>query len=769
MSVIRRLILVLLIAFMLAPAAPARAANTNPAPMTGTWLYRSQTEEIVLVLNLDGSYSVKMTTAQGVDQEQGRWEFDGSHMTFRPLNDQPESYEAGMRDANTLVIALQDLQSGNPMVLYMQRVDGPQSQATPGGQSMPMVQPQTQPMTQPNQQAQPQVQQQTQPQAQPMVQPQVQPMQQQVQPDPQAICGEWLNKDEGEELFFQFNQDGRYFMLITTAQGMTGHNGTWTFDGKNLHLKPSDGPEENHPAALQGTDKLVLYSTTAQGQTFALTLDRQNQAQSAQQPAQQPAQQGAQQAQAGSPAAGGWGFELDGTTFVLILHDGGWFALQNMTNVEETGLQGHWSWDGQTLTLQEDGAQAPSTFGMVLAGDDRAELKTYNAQNQLVSVPMYRMEQQMENGQPTYVLPPELEHGEDAQQIHNVQQDQQQDAQNHQQNPALAVLPRTMVFRPYEDTTEQAFTVLVPEGWYVQGGIVRVDPGVTGGPSNSIEAKVDFSVHSDQQSTVAAWILPTYYYTTMGGTMVQQMYPEGSYYFGMEVLHLMDPVEFAVKKAFPYAHPNASQPRIVVQRDLPELAKLYRMSGGVQNLASYVYKAGMVELAYQENGVDYQERMLVVIQDRGLAVAGMWCNPLTLAARAPAGQLDAWEAVLSTISDSFVFTKPWMQKEIRSQLVNAGVAGDVQAEVERIDAEITAHRQKTNAAVNDQMYLNLTGQENYVDPDTGKVEQATNAWDHRLKAPDGSYTYTNDPEALQQLEANGYKETKVKQPEPITY
>ena len=500
---------ILLAVLFLAPALPA-AAQMNPNPMTGTWLYRSQTEELVLVLNQDGTYSTRMTTAEGVEQYSGAWRFNGTHMTFVSQGEPPEQYLAGMRDQNTLVITFSATQDPNAATLYLVRVDGPQTQAMPGHQNQPM----NQPGVQPGQQA---------------------PMH-----------------------------------PSSKHQGQTQ-------------------PGQTHPGP------------------------RPNQA-------------------------------------------------------------------------------------------------------------------------------------------------------------ALGALPRTLVFHPYQDTTERAFTVLVPQGWYARGGIVRVDPGAAGGPANSIEAKVDFSVHSDQQSTVAAYVLPSYYYTTLAGAPAQSMYPEGSAYFGMEVLHLMDPVEFAVSKAFPYAHPGVSQPRVTVQRDLPELVNLYRASGGGVASANFSYKAAMVELQYQEGGVNYQERMLVVIEDRGLLVAGQWSNLLTLAVRAPAGQLDAWEPVFRTISDSFVFEQEWLHKEIRGQITNAGVVADVQAEVQRIDAEITAHRQKTNAMINEQMYMNLTGQANYVDPDTNQIVQGSNAWDYRLKAPDGSVVYTNNPEEAQNYQnQQDYKLTPEHKPAPITY
>ncbi len=508
MPVIKRLAPFASLILLLALALPAPAQTTqslNPNQMTGTWLFRDQTEELVLVLNQDGTYSTRYTTAQGVEQYSGTWQFNGTHMTFASQGEPPESYLAGLQDANTLVVTFSAVQDPNATTVYMQRVDGPQ--AATG---------------------------QPQPQPQPQITPQVQP-----QPQPQ--------------------------------------------------VRPKH-----------------------QGQTPA---------------------------------------------------------------------------------------------------------------------------------QPQPV----------------------------QANPALGALPQTMNFVRYTDATERAFTVLMPEGWKVKGGVIRVDPTKAGGPANSLEAKVDFSVHSDQQSTMAAYILPKYYFTTLAGSTVQSMYPEGSAYYGMEVVHVMDPVEFAVKKAFPYAHPNASQPQVTLQRDMPQLAQLYRDAGGPL-AGNFNYQAAVVELQYQEGGRAYHERMLIVIEDRGQIAGGQWCNPLTLVVRAPVGQLDAWEPVFRIIGDSFEFEKQWMAAELKAQLEAAKFVGDVEAEIHRIDAEITAHRQKTNAEIADQMFMNLTGQEYYVDPETNKVVQGSNAWQHVLKGPDGAMTYTNDPEVAQQLQQQqDYKTYQVYQPKPVQY
>jgi hypothetical protein len=80
---------------------------------------------------------------------------------------------------------------------------------------------------------------------------------------------------------------------------------------------------------------------------------------------------------------------------------------------------------------------------------------------------------------------------------------------------------------------EQAFTVLVPQGWVTEGGVVRVDPRL--GPTNSVGAKIDFSVKRDPAGTTMIRWLPNITYKDprylMGGfsvgsnTMGMMVYP----------------------------------------------------------------------------------------------------------------------------------------------------------------------------------------------------------------------------------------------------
>jgi len=64
--------------------------------------------------------------------------------------------------------------------------------------------------------------------------------------------------------------------------------------------------------------------------------------------------------------------------------------------------------------------------------------------------------------------------------------------------------------------------------------------------------------------------------------------------------------------------------------------------------------------------------------------------------------------------------------------------------MQRIEQQITEHRQKTNAEIHNDMFLTLTDQEEYVNPFTNGVKMGSNQWKHRWENEAGDIIYTND-------------------------
>jgi hypothetical protein len=181
---------------------------------------------------------------------------------------------------------------------------------------------------------------------------------------------------------------------------------------------------------------------------------------------------------------------------------------------------------------------------------------------------------------------------------------------------ALARLPDQLVLERIDEPVEKAFTILKPRGWEVEGGITRWDPVAMGGAANAIEAKIDFALKSDPSGTIMIHWLPDIYFVDMTGSMAAGMFPEGSFYNGMPVLHKMDAPTFLQSHVAPYLHPKPASSPSTAPRPLPEIDKLCHETDLAKQLQSQ-YSAAVADFSYTENGVRYRERAFCIIQDMG--------------------------------------------------------------------------------------------------------------------------------------------------------
>jgi hypothetical protein len=326
-----------------------------------------------------------------------------------------------------------------------------------------------------------------------------------------------------------------------------------------------------------------------------------------------------------------------------------------------------------------------------------------------------------------------------------------------------------LIFHRVTEPNEQAFTLLIPEGWITEGGIFRVNPTAQGGAGQSIAAKLDFTVKKDRPGTVMLRWLPDVLFFDMSHSPAGQMglFPPGSNYNGMTVYPLMPAEQFIKQVAFPYAHPSAANVRVLSQKKLPQLARHHlRMARIIQPMIDFSYGAALVDFRYTENGQQYEERMLAVVENWGQAGAGMWGNKETFLIRAPLGQLKRWEPILQEIRTSVIVNQRWLSEEIRGQMIRGGIMNQTLQEMQRIEREITAHRQQVNAEITHDFFLTLTGQEEYVNPFTHQVETGTNQWRFRWENEQGDIIYTDqedyDPNTDVRLHISGFKRTPIR-------
>lgn len=330
-------------------------------------------------------------------------------------------------------------------------------------------------------------------------------------------------------------------------------------------------------------------------------------------------------------------------------------------------------------------------------------------------------------------------------------------------------VPQTLRFNRVAEPKEHAFTILVPQGWRAEGGILRVDPSRAGGPANSIEAKLDFAIKRDAAGSAMIRWLPDVSFIDMRGSPAARMgaFPPGSNYNGMTVRPAMNAAAFLEQVAFPYAHPQVRGPQVLERKPVPGLLRDLQQAGQWIPVArNFSYDAALLTVTYQEGGVAYKEKLVTGIVNMGQIAAGMWGNKQAFLVRAPAAEFDALTPVFTIIQHSTQLDHKWLAGEIRGQLTRSGIADATAKQIQEIDRQIVASRQKTNWEINNDMYLTLTGQEEFVNPYTKEVERGSNEWKYRWVTPSGEEAYSNqdsfDPNHDPNSRRSDFKRSQVR-------
>ncbi len=333
---------------------------------------------------------------------------------------------------------------------------------------------------------------------------------------------------------------------------------------------------------------------------------------------------------------------------------------------------------------------------------------------------------------------------------------------------AFGQTAKGILFNRVSEPREGAFTILVPRGWQHDGGIYRINAANAGGPLNAIEAKCDLIFKSDSKGTVAFRILPDIVYGHVG--IGGGFWAPGSNYQGAEVRQLED-ARTHVRSIFSMLHGGAVVPKIRKLVQLP--GEKTAMERGLAYTNSLFAQVGLSHMTFQcdaaggvfeytENNVRFREVILAGVVDMRAALT--WKNTRTLAFRAPVAEFEKWRPVMDIMRFSVQLNPQWILKEAKGQRERADVVMKVYNEIQRIDREIVRNTTINREEIMNDNYLVLTGQEEYVNPHTNKVETDTDAYRYRWMTDGGDVYYTNseDENPNTFLHATDYKLTPIR-------
>jgi hypothetical protein len=317
---------------------------------------------------------------------------------------------------------------------------------------------------------------------------------------------------------------------------------------------------------------------------------------------------------------------------------------------------------------------------------------------------------------------------------------------------------------------EQAFTMLVPRGWLVEGGTVRTNQRVAGGTGSSLEATCDITIKHDQQGTIMIRRLARVNHAD--GPLIPRTRGPVKSYNGMAVAPMPTVTDYLLQ-LFHQTRPRAVDVHVLCREPLPRLSKQVRQLSETLNqtrtavgISPPSYEAGFVIVEYSENNRRYKDLLYTLLID-ARASRALWANDMTTQMRSPSDEVPRWKPVLDIIANSVRFDPRWLSSELKEHGERSEIARKTLVDISHIDHDITAYRViHPHHKVKHDQYLNRTEPREYMNPFTGKVERDTGCWSRRWVNSGDEYVYTNDasydPNSDPANPRHGYRLTKVK-------
>jgi hypothetical protein len=262
--------------------------------------------------------------------------------------------------------------------------------------------------------------------------------------------------------------------------------------------------------------------------------------------------------------------------------------------------------------------------------------------------------------------------------------------------------------------------------------------------------KCDLVVKKDERGTVMIRFAPAWNYADLTYSPTGfSLFRPGQYYQGMLVKVLPTPKQF-LTEMFQTTRPQATQVTVIAEDSMREMVEaIYRANQQInQQLQQMGLKPNRYDglamlVEYTEGGQRFREVLRTVITD-ARAGAFMWTNEHTIQFRASMNEFEAWKPALDVIHNSIELNPQWIAAVPRAMDQRAKMALDTQRYINKVANEIVENRRRTHAEIRYENYLFITGQDEYVNPFTKKVELDTSAYRHRWMNNHGDILYTDE-------------------------
>jgi len=297
---------------------------------------------------------------------------------------------------------------------------------------------------------------------------------------------------------------------------------------------------------------------------------------------------------------------------------------------------------------------------------------------------------------------------------------------------------RVFRYHRYEEPREGAFTVLVPQGWKTEGGVLSIPAHQVRTLVDGCGKKIHFSVYDPRSGARVEYYPFEMIHTSAPGTSYITLAP-GQVLNGMvQMPQVLSPAEYIMQYGFSLARANARNVKWGKRKKLDALANAWNKAFHSQDKVPVRSVAESVVVSYDLDGKPYKELWTGLFSYLTVSTSTIWTMDFIVSSRAPANRVQEFEPLLRTISNSFRVNSTWhanavahysacaekvrlTQDQIRK--IDRAISDhrrEVQKQMQKIDQEIVSSRDATRATIQKHEHNTLMGVSEYEDPQSGK-------------------------------------------------
>jgi hypothetical protein len=267
----------------------------------------------------------------------------------------------------------------------------------------------------------------------------------------------------------------------------------------------------------------------------------------------------------------------------------------------------------------------------------------------------------------------------------------------------------------YQESYQQAFHILIPRGWKAEGGMIP--SGVQWNVVDLVENNIRFRVTSPDGKSFFGWY-PRFYFQdpriimqNSGGVLQPRA---GQVLNGCWLYPYLNVAQYVHYIVFGQLSANEFQnPRII-----GNVVPAPELKPWVPKMASRC-GYGYVNFECTINGTPMYGRIYSINYEiQGI----IWTTVGTFGWLAPKSRWQQDERVMELCLRSFRLNPRWVQKASQAARYRAEKYHQVIQKMQRIDNEITQHRNQTRSDIQEEFYKVITEQIETYDPQSGKVK-----------------------------------------------